>query len=175
MNEHENPNNPPSNEKNPATEETPQAQSPSDYHKENGERFELRSNPSTEAEVLGRYATREEADKALKAKMDEIYGARMAAVSAGDLPVIADMGVRSHTNASQEAREAAKSLEQKALEKKDLDDKKSLQENSESHQLGEPGTQTNDPQAQGDAQNAVRDEDNAKHGNAHGHGKHNRG
>lgn len=82
---------------------------------ENNERFELRATSQPNAEVLGKFATRETADVALKAKLDEL-AATSSARSPGELPIIADMGARPGVTSQSAAREAGKTAEQKAQE-----------------------------------------------------------
>lgn len=142
------------------------------YNKaDNSERFELRANPSPDAEVLGKFATREEADRAHKEKLDEIAAARAKAVSQGDLPIIADMGVRTpNADAANEGRDAAKSAEQKDLEAHQAEDKKNKQDGSESHALKPQNQPQHDDTSRDHGTNTVAHKNQASH--QQGHGKH---
>lgn len=75
---------------------------------QNNERFELHAGPGPDAEVLGKFATREAADNALAEKQKENPSRQL---------VIADLGVPEGATAEPGYAEAAKPADQKAVER----------------------------------------------------------
>ncbi len=73
------------------------------------QRFQVRDRLGPSGVTLSSHATREEADKALNA--------RIAEAIPGEAPIVADMGVQPGNTSRREAVEAGKTAEQKAAEK----------------------------------------------------------